>query len=526
MSLRRLLSYILLTWFLAGCSSRSTPNVAPTVICDPIDEVVITGSAVPVSCSVTDDETADEDLELNWQIESAPDGFDKSVELTATAAISVTPSVAGSYTLVLTADDGNRTTTAEVAFTVINNDPPVITCDAIEEPVPRDESVTLSCAVEDDGIPDGSVDLVWTQQAPEGVAEIDFGSMPSTTFTPIVEGNYLIKLTASDGNASSFHEFSLDVINTNTAPEINCPDTTLRIAVGKALPISCSFTDDGKRPGAPEVSWLTKVSPTGMQNPEYPADLSIQFMTDIVGNYALELSVDDGELTSTETISIWVTPSSEINILPLGDSITQGVSGFQSYRYKLWTKLLDAELEFDLVGTLNSTLFGENPPPVFLDHLEQSFDPDHEGHSGWTADEILSLLPSFQTQYHTDVVLLHIGSNDMLNGVVNALPSQTVESTIEEIEDIIITLRDNNPTVTILMATPIPSIHDSQLSLLQAEIRNIVATVNTVQSKVILVDQADGFNAEIGVDTFDGIHPNLSGEEKIAEKWFQAIDSL
>ncbi len=540
MKFQLLSSLLLLPLFLLGCSDGSippVPNVAPTTECNAINSPIIAGSEVQINCLVSDDSKVNTELQLSWNVEKSPEGF-TTTELPATAAFSLIPTVAGDYTLKLTADDGELSTTAEVSFTTIINDPPIISCDSIEDPIARDEAVTVSCTVEDDGVPSDSIDLTWAMlEHPDGVEETDLGEQASTTFTPTVEGEYLLKFTADDSNASSSSEITLTVINTNTAPVITCPDTTLRTAVDDPITVSCDFTDDGKRPAAPpEIAWSTLLVPTGAEDQEYPADTSIQFNSNVPGNYELEFSVNDGELTTTEIISVWVTPDAEIKILPLGDSITEGLSvlddmtgnivSLQSYRYRLWQKLLDAGSNFDFVGNNNTTLFGDNPPPEFPDYLDQTFDPDHEGHSGITADGLLSVLPALQIQYDADLVLLHIGSNDMLRGVINELPTESVGSTIVEIGEIIDTLRSENPVVTILLATPIPSIHDTKLPELQAKIRTLATATSTAQSKVVLVDQAVDFEATVGIDTVEGIHPNSAGEEKIAQKWFEAIDAL
>lgn len=45
--------------------------------------------------------------------------------------------------------------------------------------------------------------------------------------------------------------------------------------------------------------------------------------------------------------------------------------------------------------------------------------------------------------------------------------------------------------------------------------------MNTPGSPIILVDQFTDFNVQ--TETYDGIHPNALGEEKMAQRWFDAI---
>jgi lysophospholipase L1-like esterase len=203
-----------------------------------------------------------------------------------------------------------------------------------------------------------------------------------------------------------------------------------------------------------------------------------------------------------------------VRILPLGDSITQGSSRRRSYRYPLWTKLIDAGIGFDLVGSQNSNPLGN---PSWPDYKGLSFDQDHEGHAGWRADQILNDLPDWLQGYTLDIVLLHIGTNDVFDG-------QDTQSTVDEIEEIIDLLQEDNPKVIVLLARLIPLANSNKnqgIIDLNSRIDGVAATQTTPESPVIVVDQNSGFDTK--QDTYDGIHPNEEGEEKIAEGWSRAI---
>jgi hypothetical protein len=51
----------------------------------------------------------------------------------------------------------------------------------------------------------------------------------------------------------------------------------------------------------------------------------------------------------------------------------------------------------------------------------------------------------------------------------------------------------------------------------------MAAEISSAQSPVFVVDQYHGFDAVS--DTFDGVHPNQQGEEKMAVNWFKALNS-
>lgn len=97
-------------------------------------------------------------------------------------------------------------------------------------------------------------------------------------------------------------------------------------------------------------------------------------------------------------------------ILPIGASRVEGdAPEFYSFRYPLWSELVDNEWSFDFIGN-------EVDPFYYGD---DDFDPDHEGHGGWTSGQILTALPNWLNTIDTpDVVLISSpGGNDALDGL-------------------------------------------------------------------------------------------------------------
>jgi hypothetical protein len=200
-------------------------------------------------------------------------------------------------------------------------------------------------------------------------------------------------------------------------------------------------------------------------------------------------------------------------IMPLGNSITQSYTGYDSYRRPLWHRLKNAGYVVDFVGSQQSN---HNGPPAHPD-----FDLDHEGHSGWRADQLLAGIGNWASTYRPDVVLMHVGTNDMFQ-------SQSVSSTLSELGGIIDRLRAVNPNVKILLAKLIlPTEWYGRLARVKAlndAIPGLVTQKHTTQSPVILVDQSAGFYA--ATDTFDGVHTNGSGENKMAARWYDALTQI
>jgi acyl-CoA thioesterase I len=86
--------------------------------------------------------------------------------------------------------------------------------------------------------------------------------------------------------------------------------------------------------------------------------------------------------------------------MPLGNSIAQGGETHPSFRYQLWKKLIDAEVKFEFVGSLETNWYRNAPDteqgadvasPVYEDEYKgQTFTNRHEGHWGWNTSEILN----------------------------------------------------------------------------------------------------------------------------------------
>ena len=194
-----------------------------------------------------------------------------------------------------------------------------------------------------------------------------------------------------------------------------------------------------------------------------------------------------------------------VRIMPLGDSITQSVTPYNSYRYYLWHLLLSENYRVDFVGSRNGVGGGLPANP--------DFDMDHEGHAGWRADEILANIQAWAMQASPDAVLLHIGHNDLCQG-------QSIASTVVDIGGIVDVLRTVNPHIHILLAQLIAS-SDCGIPLLNAKLPALVADKTTAESPITLVDQYTGFDAS--TMTFDGTHPNAIGDLRMADRWFEKL---
>jgi hypothetical protein len=225
--------------------------------------------------------------------------------------------------------------------------------------------------------------------------------------------------------------------------------------------------------------------------------------------------------------------SQTINIQPLGNSITHASYPRYSYRYYLWTKLLDDGFDFNFVGSMQDN---KNGNPEWPMHMGQAFDQDHEGHSGWTTFDIwwgksnepdAGKLSEWLQDYTPDISLIHLGTNDINQGVQsNSITEVTVINNYINYRygTLINHLRAANPNIVIFVAQIIPrndSVRNYWTDFYNSQLPTLQVSKYSSTSPIIIVDQNTGFD-EIA-DTYDGVHPNAAGEEKMAQRWRDAI---
>ncbi|WP_329430089.1 cellulose binding domain-containing protein [Streptosporangium sp. NBC_01495] len=198
-------------------------------------------------------------------------------------------------------------------------------------------------------------------------------------------------------------------------------------------------------------------------------------------------------------------------IMALGDSIT-GSPG--CWRALLWNRLVNAgHTGIDFVGTL--------PPQG----CGVAHDGDNEGHGGALVTSVAdqNQLPGWLSAARPDIVMMHFGTNDAWSN----RPTATILSAYGKLVD---QMRASNPDTKVIVAQIIPMNPSTcgecaqRVSALNSAIPGWAAGKTTARSPVVVVDQWTGFST--ASDTYDGVHPNASGDQKIANRWFPALVAL
>ena len=220
-----------------------------------------------------------------------------------------------------------------------------------------------------------------------------------------------------------------------------------------------------------------------------------------------------------------------IRIMPLGDSITydnnvddeldtaRPVGQRTGYRQPLWLKLTqEGGYNVDFVG---SVVAGQDAVPAF--------DPDNEGHPGWRDEDIADNIYGWLQDHPADVILLHIGTNDL-----NQNPTDTSAADVQNILDEIDRYEDNyGVAITVFLARIINTAAYGLLCRIAHDIfnNNVAAmapgrpnksswsTWSAARVLIMVWIQT----APYAHDMYDNLHPNQSGYQKMANQWFSAL---
>ncbi|MFE1442709.1 GDSL-type esterase/lipase family protein, partial [Streptomyces sp. NPDC058739] len=190
-----------------------------------------------------------------------------------------------------------------------------------------------------------------------------------------------------------------------------------------------------------------------------------------------------------------------LRVMALGDSITYGTasSNGSGYRSALYGHLTQHGGSVEFVGSQHS-----GPAPAAS-----------EGHPGWLIGDIAGIVDSALATYRPDVVLLHIGTNDMSNNVDPRGAPARLDSLIDQI------LR-YDPDVTVLVSTIVPAAFPetaARIATYNAAIPGVVEARRAAGQHVWLVDM----DAVTTANLADGLHPNDRGYQKMAGAFYDGL---
>ncbi|MEV6742104.1 GDSL-type esterase/lipase family protein [Streptomyces sp. NPDC051104] len=211
-----------------------------------------------------------------------------------------------------------------------------------------------------------------------------------------------------------------------------------------------------------------------------------------------------------------------LRFMPVGDSMTIGSAGEHTWRYWLWRHLCATYGgPCTIVGPRETLYDKAADAPTSYAYAEPDFPRAHL--AGWGEGwlHMVPLIADAVRESRADVLLVSLGLID-LGFFTNA------EQTAENVRRFVAEARSANPRVRMVLLPVIPNIRaqadalfGAQVALFNELLAKAAADLDEPRSPILLASPPPSY--DIHVDTYDGTHPNASGEHKIAEAFAGAM---
>ena len=282
------------------------------------DQSVVLTSNVSLDGSKSSDPDNDE-LTYRWLIVSQPENSTATLDDGTKVNPSFSPDLPGNYVVQLIVNDGvfdSAPDTVNIAAEAPANNKPVANA-GDDQTVNINANVGLSGAASTDADGD-SLSYRWSfVSLPNGSSVSLFNNTTvSPSFTPDVEGSYVVQLIVNDGKVDSDADnVVIEAINPNQAPTANAGPDQL-VTVNQLVTLNGTQSSD---PDGDSISynWVL-VSQPGSSTLSNASSAQPTFTPDQAGAYVVQLTVSDGELESNpDTVTINVEPP---NTKPIADA--------------------------------------------------------------------------------------------------------------------------------------------------------------------------------------------------------------
>jgi lysophospholipase L1-like esterase len=204
--------------------------------------------------------------------------------------------------------------------------------------------------------------------------------------------------------------------------------------------------------------------------------------------------------------SVWE-QAAPVRIMPLGDSNTAGADTERGgYRTDLWQLLAADGREVDFVGSVST---GGAALP----------DKDHEGHGGWTIQQIHDNVTGWLQTYRPQIVLLQIGTNDMYGDASTAGAPARMTALLNRITG-------TAPDAEVIVTTLPPLANETHNRRVQAFNQILPGLVGSLAGTGRNVRLADTGSALIQTELIDPFHPGYGAVSRAAARWYTALTGV
>lgn len=208
--------------------------------------------------------------------------------------------------------------------------------------------------------------------------------------------------------------------------------------------------------------------------------------------------------------------------MPVGDSMTIGSAGEHTWRYRMWQHLRDTYGgPFALVGPRETLHDQATDSSTSYEYADPDFPRAHL--AGWGEGwlHMAPLIADAVRATRADVLLVSLGLID-LGFYTNA------EQTAENVRAFVTEARSARPRIRMVLLPVIPNVRaqddppfGAQVTLFNELLAKTVADLDEPRSPLLLASPPAAY--DINHDTYDGTHPNASGEHKIAAAFADAM---
>ncbi|MFD7770307.1 SGNH/GDSL hydrolase family protein [Streptomyces sp. NPDC059787] len=211
-----------------------------------------------------------------------------------------------------------------------------------------------------------------------------------------------------------------------------------------------------------------------------------------------------------------------LRFMPVGDSMTIGSAGEHTWRYRLWQHLCTAYGgPFTLVGPRETLHDPVTDAPTSHAYAAPGFPRAHLAGWGEGWQHMVPLIGETVRSCRADVLLVSLGLID-LGFYTNA------EQTAANVRAFIAEARAAGPRVRMAVMPVIRNIRveadpafAEQVAHFNELLAKTVADLDEPDSSLLLVPPPASY--DFHVDTYDGTHPNESGEHRIAGAFAEAM---
>jgi lysophospholipase L1-like esterase len=199
-----------------------------------------------------------------------------------------------------------------------------------------------------------------------------------------------------------------------------------------------------------------------------------------------------------------VPPGTVLKVMPFGDSLTQVGGTAMGFKGYLLDKLYAAGSPVDYVGSQVAS------GPAGLK------DRDHEGHSGWQNSNFQPTAGGFVSTYKPDVVVYHVGTNDIWSNV-------DANTAIGRLRDVLTRIYAAKPDTHVVVAKIVRMNvgKEAQWQSYNSQIPGVVSGFAAQGRRISLAD----LSATLAPADLqgDGIHVTDGGHRKMADAFYPVV---